>query len=66
MNYYLRNLSTFKKTLQIAILKGFDIMKDPILNSIFLAKHINTLINMESRFRILLPNSCILYGVIDD
>lgn len=66
INFYLRNLSSFAKPFKMAILKGFDIMKEPILNSIFMAKNINTFISMESRLRILLPNSCVLYGVIDD
>ena len=61
----LQNLKYFDDYIQKAIIKGFNIKDDFILNSITKANEIGRLITMKNKSRILLPDSCCLIGVVD-
>jgi hypothetical protein len=56
---------TFQATLKQALVKGLDIMKDPVLSSILYSMQLNQFINLKKKARILLPDSCVLIGVVD-
>lgn len=40
-------------------------MSDPILSSILHSMQLNQFINLKKKARILLPDSCVLIGVVD-
>lgn len=46
-------------------MKGFDVLKDPSLSSIAYAMQLNAHINLKKKAKILLPDSCVLIGIID-
>lgn len=56
---------TFQATLKQALMKGIDVMKDPIMSSIMYSMQLNQYLNLKKKARILLPDSCVLIGVID-
>ena len=40
-------------------------MKDPVLSSIMYSMQLNQFMNLKKKARILLPDSCVLIGIID-
>jgi hypothetical protein len=46
-------------------MKGVDYMNDPIMSSIMYTMQLNQYLNLRKKARILLPDSCVLIGVID-
>jgi RNA-dependent RNA polymerase len=40
-------------------------MKDPVMSSILYSMQLNQFMNLKKKARILLPDSCVLIGVID-
>lgn len=56
---------TFQATLKQAFMKGIDVMKDPIMSSIMYSMQLNQYLNLKKKARILMPDSCVLMGVID-
>jgi RNA-dependent RNA polymerase len=56
---------TFQATLKQSLIKGVDIMNDPIFSSILYSMQLNQSMNLKKKARILLPDSCVLIGIID-
>lgn len=56
---------TFQATLKQALIKGMNIMTDPIFSSILYSMQLNQFMNLKKKARILLPDSCVLIGIID-
>jgi len=42
-----------------------EIMKDPVLSSILYSMQLNQFMNLKKKARILLPDSCVLIGIVD-
>jgi len=40
-------------------------MKDPVLSSILYSMQLNQFMNLKKKARILLPDSCVLIGIVD-
>ena len=40
-------------------------MKDPVLSSILYSMQLNKFMNLKKKAKILLPDSCVLIGIID-
>jgi hypothetical protein len=48
------------------LLTGFDINKDPIMSSLLYAMQLSQTLSIKKKARILLKDSCVLMGVVDD
>ena len=55
----------FQAPLKEAILKGVDIRKEPVFSSILHSMELNQMMNLKKKARILLPESCVLIGIVD-
>lgn len=55
----------FQAPLKEAILKGVDIRKEPVFSSILHSMELNQKLNLKKKARILLPESCVLLGIVD-
>ncbi|CDW77053.1 rna-directed rna polymerase [Stylonychia lemnae] len=56
----------FEQTLKMALLTGYNIPKDPIFSSILYTMQLSSYMNLKKKARIIIPNSCVLLGVIDE
>lgn len=56
---------SFQYSLKQSLLKGINVMEDPIFSSILHTMQLNQFLNIKKKTRILLPESCVLIGVVD-
>jgi len=56
----------FEDILKAALLVNFDLSNDPIFSSILYSLEMSSFLNMKKKARILVPDSCVLIGVVDD
>jgi RNA-dependent RNA polymerase len=50
----------------MALLTGYNIPKDPIFSSILYTMQLSSFMNLKKKARIIIPDSCVLLGVIDE
>jgi RNA-dependent RNA polymerase len=48
------------------VLTGYEFQKDPILSSLLYTTQLSKTISMKKKARILVEDSCVLIGVVDD
>jgi hypothetical protein len=65
MKLSLDNCKQFQPLLKQAFIKGFDVLDDPIFSSILYTMQLNKYMNLKKKARIMLPDSCVLIGIID-
>lgn len=56
---------SFQTILRQGLVKGHQPMEDPMLASLLSCMHLQQSISLKKKFRILLPDSCVLIGVVD-
>ena len=56
----------FEQNLKMALLCGYELPKDPIYSSILYTMQLSSFINLKKKARIIVPDSCVLLGVIDE
>ena len=49
-----------------SLLLGYDIQKDPIMSSILYTMQLSQTLSIKKKARILVRDSCVLMGVVDD
>lgn len=47
-------------------MRGVDTLNEPILSSVLYSMQLSNYINLKKKARILLPESCVLIGVVDE
>ena len=56
---------SFQTILRRGLVKGHQPMDDPMLSSLLSCMHLQQSISLKKKFRILLPDSCVLIGIVD-
>lgn len=55
----------FQATLKQAMIKGMDVQAEPVLSSVLYTMQLNQFMHLKKKARIILPDSCVLIGIID-
>lgn len=55
----------FSTTIKQSLIKGMDVKADPVLSSVLHTMQLNQFMSLKKKARILLPDSCVLIGIID-
>jgi len=56
---------SFQATFKQALIKGMDLMENPVFSSILHSMQLNQSTSLKKKARILLPESCVLIGIVD-
>lgn len=66
MKLHLGPSKWFQEQIKAALLTGYELQKDPILSSLLYTTQLTQTLSMKKKARILVEDSCVLIGVVDD
>ena len=52
--------------MKLALLTGYEVQKDPLFSSILYTMQLSQTLGIKKKARILVEDSCVLIGVVDD
>ena len=55
-----------QEAMKLALLTGYELQNDPLMSSILYTMQLSQTLAIKKKARILLEDSCVLIGVVDD